>query len=205
MRSPSCPHCARPLRQVSAVLAANASGDIPLRAVFSLIHPRPEIFGAQFGKCGMRLPRSPFGSIKMAGMPSIAALPAGPARVRSCRCRSFRPSSHAWSGLWHHRGADCRSLRPMRPQLAYLDKTLPVFQKPVCHPFPKIPLPMRRFSFTVPHSYFVSAGSPRSGEITRVIMSKNWMGVCTVIGLTAVAAMRCGAADGAWKSPSTGA
>ncbi len=36
-------------------------------------------------------------------------------------------------------------------------------------------------------------------------MSKNWMGVCTVIGLTAVAAMRCGAADGAWKSPSTGA
>jgi len=31
------------------------------------------------------------------------------------------------------------------------------------------------------------------------------MGVCTVIGLTAVAAMCGGAADGAWKSPSTGA
>ncbi len=36
-------------------------------------------------------------------------------------------------------------------------------------------------------------------------MSKNWVGVCAVIGLTAAIAMRCGAADGVWKSPSTGA
>jgi len=36
-------------------------------------------------------------------------------------------------------------------------------------------------------------------------MSKGRAGVCVVIGLTAAVAMRCGAADGVWKSPSTGA
>ena len=73
MRSPSWPQAARPLFQSRAVFAANSSGVIPLRAASdSSIHGR-KFEGARSGNCSRRLPRSPLGSIRIEGMPSMAA------------------------------------------------------------------------------------------------------------------------------------
>ncbi len=73
MRAPSSPHSARPFFQSSACCFANSSGVTPLRAASSsLIHGRKSA-GARSGNVSSRLQRSPLGSIRIAGTPSIAA------------------------------------------------------------------------------------------------------------------------------------
>ena len=73
MRSGVCPHWARPSFHFSASWAPNSSVETPaLRASSSLTHgakSSPRICG----KVRRRFPKSPFGSIINAGMPSIAA------------------------------------------------------------------------------------------------------------------------------------
>ena len=69
----SCPHSARPLVHRAASAAANASGVSPFRlASSSAIHGRNSS-GARRGNVSSRLAMSPFGSMAMAGTPSIAA------------------------------------------------------------------------------------------------------------------------------------
>ena len=61
------------MRQSSAWLAANSSGDICCRAAsFVSIHGRKSL-GSSLGNASSKLPRSPLGSIAIAGMPSSAA------------------------------------------------------------------------------------------------------------------------------------
>ena len=73
MRPPSWSHFARPFFHRSACAAAQSSGDLPFRrASSSSIHGRKSD-AERFGNVSSRSPRSPFGSITIAGMPSIAA------------------------------------------------------------------------------------------------------------------------------------
>jgi hypothetical protein len=73
MRSGGWPDSARPLRQRSATDCASASGVLPWRAAEAgSIHGANDA-ASSAGKVSSRLPRSPFGSIAITGMPSIAA------------------------------------------------------------------------------------------------------------------------------------
>ncbi len=73
IRSPLWSHLASPLRQVSASLAANASGVSPARAAASGSTQGAKSAGRSSGKVSSRFERSPLGSITRAGMWSIAA------------------------------------------------------------------------------------------------------------------------------------
>ncbi len=72
-RSGDCPHEAIPFFHISAVCAAYSSGPTPFfRASSSLIHGRKSS-PRNSGKVNIRFGMSPFGSITIAGIPSIAA------------------------------------------------------------------------------------------------------------------------------------
>ena len=73
IRSPSCPHAARPSRQSCAWAAAYSSGErFFLLASSSFIQGRKSS-GLSSGNVKRRFPMSPFGSMTIDGMPSIAA------------------------------------------------------------------------------------------------------------------------------------
>ena len=73
IRSPSWPQSASPLRQSSAVHFACSSGVRPCAGASPSSIQGRKSAGCSSGKVSSRLPRSPFGSMTMAGMPSIAA------------------------------------------------------------------------------------------------------------------------------------
>ena len=73
IRSPSCPHSASPFAHSAACWAAYSSTDTPLRRASSGFTQGRKSSGRRRGKVSSRLPRSPFGSITIAGTPSMAA------------------------------------------------------------------------------------------------------------------------------------
>ena len=95
IRSGDWPQSARPFFQVSAVFAACSSGVTPFFAASSsLIHGRKSSERSS-GKVSSRLEMSPFGSITIAGMLSIAASSKS-ARQRPVLPEPVIPSTTPW-------------------------------------------------------------------------------------------------------------
>ena len=95
MRDGSCPQSPSPFFHISAVWEANSSGETPFFvASSSLIHGR-KLFASRSGNISSRFEMSPFGSMMIAGMLSIAAS-SNSARQRPVFPDPVIPSTTPW-------------------------------------------------------------------------------------------------------------